>query len=156
MPNENVRQIFQKHYMKQVFFITLLTICSTGLLAQKDKNKIEASVVGFFNGLSLVNADTLKHYSTSDFQLVEDGKVWNLDTLINKVMPRKNSNIPRGNAFEFIRTEQSGDMGWVRYCTSADFKQGEKQQTVRWVESAVLVKNKGSWKIQMLHSTKLK
>ena len=156
MPNENVRQIFQKHYMKQIFFITLLTICSTGLLAQKDKNKIEASVVGFFNGLSLVNADTLKYYSTSDFQLVEDGKVWNLDTLINKVMPRKNSKIQRVNTFEFIRTEQSGDMAWVSYYNSADFKQGEKRQTVRWVESAVLVKNKGSWKIQMLHSTKLK
>ena len=142
--------------MKQILFISLFFICTTQLLGQKDKSKIEAAVVGFFNGLSLVNADTLKNYSTSDFQLLEDGQIWNLDTLINKIMPRKNSNIQRVNKFEFIRTEQSGNMAWVSYHNSAEFKQGEKEQMVNWLESAILVKNNGSWQIQMLHSTRLK
>ena len=142
--------------MKRMFFITLVVICSTDLFAQKDKAKIEGTIVGFFNGLSLVNADTLKYYSTPDFQLLEDGEVWNIDTLLSKVMPRKNSKIQRVNTFQFIRTEQSGNMAWVSYHNSAEFKLGEKQQVVRWIESAVLVKNKGSWKMQMLHSTKLK
>lgn len=142
--------------MKGIFFISLFAMCSTHLLAQKDKRKIEATVVGFFNGLSLVNADTLKYYSTTDFQLLEDGQVWNMDTLINKIMPRKNSKIERINTFEFIRTEQSGNMAWVSYNNSAEFRLGEKQQIMKWLESAVLTKSKGSWKIQLLHSTKLK
>jgi hypothetical protein len=142
--------------MKRIFFITLIVIWSTEASAQKDKTKIEGTIVGFFNGLSLVNADTLRFYSTSDFQLLEDGQVWNLDTLLNKVMPRKNSKVQRVNKFEFIRTEQSGNMAWVSYHNSAEFKLGDKQQVVQWMESAVLVKNRGSWKIQMLHSTKLK
>jgi hypothetical protein len=125
-------------------------------LAQKEKSKIEATVVGFFNGLSLINVDTLNHYATTDFHLLEDGHVWNLDTLINKVMPLKNSNIQRINKFEFIRTEQIGDIAWVSYHNWAEFKLGEKQQTKSWLESVVLVKHKGNWKIQMMHSTKLK
>jgi hypothetical protein len=148
--------ILKNHFMKGIFFVSLFVICSINLLAQKDRNKIEATVVGFFNGLSLVNADTLKFYATPDFQLLEDGQVWNMDTLINKIMPRKNSKIERVNTFEFIRTEQSGNMAWVSYNNSAEFRLGEKHQIMRWLESAVLTKRKGNWKIQLLHSTKLK
>jgi hypothetical protein len=122
----------------------------------KRKIKIESSIVGFFNGLSLVNPDTLKFYSTPDFQLLEDGEVWTLDTLIARVMPRQKANIQRINTFKFIRTEVSGKMAWVSYDNAAEFRLGDKQQTKKWMESAVLVKNKGSWKIQLLHSTKLK
>lgn len=142
--------------MKSILFIAVFIICSNSLLAQKDKNKIEATVAGFFNGLSLVDPDTLKYYSTPDFQLLEDGQVWNLDTLISKVMPRKNSKIVRVNKFDFIKTAQSGNMAWVSYHNSAEFRLGEKQQILRWMESAVLIRTGGSWKIQLLHSTKLK
>jgi hypothetical protein len=142
--------------MKKVLFIFLLVISSMPALAQKDKEQIEASVIGFFNGLSLIDADTLGYYTTSDFQLLENGEVWNLDTLIHKVMPRKNAGITRVNKFEFIKTEQNGTMGWVSYNNSAELSKGDKKQTIRWLESAVLIKQKGRWKIRMLHSTKLK
>ena len=142
--------------MKQFIFLSLFFINSTELFAQKDKIQIESSIEGFFNGLSLINADTLKHYSTSDFHLLEDGEVWTMDTLLNKVMTRKNSNIQRVNKFSFLRTEQTGNMAWVSYHNTAEFKLGERQQIVRWIESAVLVKNKGRWQIQLLHSTKIK
>jgi hypothetical protein len=79
-----------------------------------------------------------------------------MDTLINKMLPRKNSNVKRINAFEFIQTEQSGNVAWVSYHNSARFISGEREQVVRWLESAVLVKTKGKWKIQLLHSTKVK
>jgi hypothetical protein len=142
--------------MKRLLLISLLLISSAEIFAQTDKIKIESSIVGFFNGLSLVNPDTLKFYSTPDFQLLEDGEVWTLDTLIARVMPRQKANIQRINTFKFIRTEVSGKMAWVSYDNAAEFRLGDKQQTKKWMESAVLVKNKGSWKIQLLHSTKLK
>jgi hypothetical protein len=142
--------------MKKIVIITLTVIFSTASFAQKDKSKIEAGIVGFFNGMSLVNADTLRFYSMPDFQLLENGEVWDLDTLISKVMPRKDSKILRVNKFEFIRTEQAGNMAWVTYHNFAEFNLGEKKQTVHWMESAVLVKDEGRWKLQMLHSTKLK
>ncbi len=142
--------------MKQVFLITCFIAGSLAVSAQKNTEAMHASIVGFFNGLSLLNEDTLCYYATTDFQLLEEGEVWNMDTLVNKVMPGKRFNRERVNTFHFIRTEQSGNMAWVSYHNSALFKQGEKQQTVRWLESVVLVKDKGRWKIQLMHSTRLK
>lgn len=142
--------------MKNLLVLMLFIASSTVVYAQKEKSEIEAAIAGFFNGLSLVDTDTLQYHTTSDFHLLEDGHVWNLDTLIAKVMPRKNSKIQRTNSFVFIKTERKGDMAWVSYNNTADFRLGEKQQTVKWLESAVLIRKKGRWKIQMLHSTKLK
>ena len=141
--------------MLRTTVLSLILACSTNLFAQKDKTKIEGTIIGFFNGLSLINTDTLKYYSTADFHLLEDGEIWNLDTLIHKVEPMKNSGVERINKFEFIRTHQSGNIAWVSYRNSAEFRRGDKQQSVSWLESVVLVKNKGKWKIQMMHSTKL-
>ena len=141
--------------MKKVILLLPLIILLSNVNAQNEKSKIEASVIGLFNGLSLLNADTMKYYTTQDFHLLENGKVWTIDTLINKVTLRKNANFKRVNKLEFIRTEQKGNTSWVSYNNTADFTIGEKQRTVKWLESAVLVKENERWKIQMLHSTKL-
>src|SRR6478672_4450281 len=141
--------------MKKIWMLVFVcSYCQLGF-AQTDQPKIQSAVSGFFNGLSLFNADTLHYYSTDDFHLLEDGEIWNLDTLINKIMPRKNAGVTRINHFEFIRTEQQGNMAWVSYLNTAAFSKGEKRQEVKWIESAVLVKEKGKWKIQLLHSTPL-
>ena len=142
--------------MKKVWLLLIVVIFSNQLFAQKENKEIESSIIGFFNGLSLINADTLKLYSTADFQLLENGEIWNLDTLIVKSMPRKNANIQRVNSFNFVKTEHNKDLAWVSYYNSGEFSLGEKRQVVKWLESAVLKKQNGKWKIQMLHSTKMK
>lgn len=139
--------------MKKSFLIVLLMFCGASVMAQKDQQAIQASVVGFFNGMSLINADTLRYYTTTDFELLEDGEVWNMDTLISKIMPRKGSNINRVNTFKFITFRIEKNMAWVSYHNTADFTLAEKHRQVRWLESAVLVKNKGRWRMQLLHST---
>lgn len=141
--------------MKKVFIGILFSASLVAGFAQSGSQQIQYSVIGFFNGLSLINVDTLKLYSTPDFHLLEDGEIWNLDTLVNRIMPRKNAGIKRVNKFEFMRIEEKGNMAWVSYYNTAEFSKGDKQQTKKWMESAVLIKQKGRWKIQMLHSTPL-
>lgn len=141
--------------MTKFIAISLLLVFATTASAQNDKEKIKNAVAGFFNGLSLIDADSLQYYSTTDFHLLEDGEIWNLDTLVNRIMPRKNAGIKRVNEFEFIRLEQKGSMAWVSYHNTAIFSKGDKQRISKWIESAVLQKEKGRWKIQMLHSTPL-
>ena len=142
--------------MKTRIIILLLLTTTTSLFAQKDKLKIEAAVTSFFNGLSLIDADTLKHYSTADFHLLENGEIWTIDTLINKMALRKNIAFKRINNIDFIRIEQIGKTAWVSYKNTADITIGGNQQFVKWLESAVLLKRKGRWRIQLLHATKLK
>ena len=136
--------------------LLLVVAISTNLKAQTESKKIEQTVTGFFNGMSLYHGDSLKYYSTPDFQLLENGEVWDMHKLISVIEPRKKLNITRINQFSFIRIEIKGKMGWVSYHNTAEFSQGEKNQVVNWLESAVLIKQKGRWKIQLLHSSKLK
>ena len=67
----------------------------------------------------------------------------------------KNAGIKRINKFQFIKTEQNGDIAWVSYHNTAEFSLNEKQQTINWLESAVLRKENGRWKIKLLHSTRV-
>lgn len=122
---------------------------------QKEKDSIEASISRFFDGISEIDADKLKAYATEDFILLEDGHLWNMDTLVNKISTRKNSGIKRVNKFQFIKTEQNENIAWVSYHNTADFSLNEKQQTVNWLESAVLKKEDRRWKIKLLHSTRV-
>lgn len=142
--------------MKQLFFLLLFVLSMQTGFSQNESQKIQSAVIGLFNGLSLFNPDTLRYYSSSDFELLEDGEIWSMDRLINEVVPKKNAGIVRINKFEFISTRQQGNMAWVSYKNTAEISRGDKHQTIRWLESAVLVKQKGMWKIQMLHSTPLK
>ena len=126
----------------RIFCITLLTLfVSVNSFCQKEKDSIEGSISKFFDGLSEVNAAKLRAYSTDDFILLENGHVWNMDTLINKISAPKNAGIKRVNKFGFIKTEQAGNIAWVSYHNTADFSLNEKQQTVNWLESAVLKKS---------------
>jgi ketosteroid isomerase-like protein len=122
---------------------------------QIEKDSIEASISRFFDGISEIDADKLRAYATDDFILLEDGHLWNIDTLVNKISARKGSGIKRVNKFQFIKTEQAENIAWVSYHNTADFSLNEKQQTVNWLESAVLKKESGRWKLKLLHSTRV-
>jgi hypothetical protein len=139
-----------------VCFLCAAILFSSNANAQKDKDSIHAAIIDFFEGISAFDNNQLKARTTADFQLLEDGQVWNLDTLIAKIAPMKTRNIKRVNQFNFITTEQAGNTAWVSYNNQADFSMQDKKQTAKWLESAVLVKEKGRWKIRMMHSTHAK
>ena len=137
---------------KIIYFSFLLSFFTSDALAQKDS--IEATVIRFFDGLSEVNPTKIKEQCTADFLLLEVGEVWNMDTLIAKISPMKNVNFKRVNTFSFIQTEQRGDIAWTSYHNTADLTMDERKRSINWLESAVLVKESGKWKIKLLHSTK--
>lgn len=146
-----------KTIMKPIILLFTLMLCfSISSSAQKEKDSIENAITRFFDGISEINPGVLRDYSTSDFLLLENGEVWTVDTLINKLSTRRNSNLVRINKFRFIKTEQDGNIAWVSYHNTAEFRLNDKQQTVRWLESAVLVKDKTRWKIKLMHSTRLR
>lgn len=47
-------------------------------------------------------------------------------------------------------------MAWVSYWNKATFTKGKLVETVVWLESAVLIRDDNEWKIQMLHSTRIR
>ncbi len=113
-------------------------------------------IIGFFDGLSLIREDLLFEHTTKDFVLLEAGMIWNNDTLINRIRPLKNTNFERKNSFTFLSTKQQGDVAWVSYWNQATINRNGKSSTPKWLESVVLVRQSGRWKIQSMHSTPMK
>jgi hypothetical protein len=110
-------------------------------------------VQALFSAMSAIDHTKMKKVVTDDFQLLEAGEDWDIEDLINVV---KSSEYKRRNYFGVIKTKISGDMAWVSYWNKATFNNGQEESAVAWLESAVMIKVASEWKIQMLHSTRIK
>ena len=119
--------------------------------------KVQERVISLFKSLADRDFEQVKESCTGDFSVLEQGVIWNLDTLqekinLNKAIPDFN----RVNTLEFTDTRIKGKMAWVSYHNRADYIRNGRKSYVQWLESAVLVKSGTKWRIQLLHSTVVK
>lgn len=148
--------------MRRNILLTLLLILqfyTTEAQARwtKKEQKVQQVVIDLFQTLTDRDFDKMKESCTIDFTVLENGIIWNLDTLqekisLNKAIPDFN----RVNTIEFTDTRIKGKTAWVSYHNRADYIRNGKKSYVQWLESAVLVKEGKLWKIQLLHSTVVK
>jgi hypothetical protein len=119
--------------------------------------KVQETIIALFQSLADRNFEQMKENCTGDFSVLENGVIWNLDTLqekinLNKAIPDFN----RVNTIEFMDTRIKGKTAWVSYHNRADYIRNGKKSYVQWLESVVLVKKRREWRIQLLHSTVVK
>ncbi len=143
--------------MKKIFIFSLLITLFLHTSAQQRNGQkdIQAPLIRLFDGMSAINEEAVKAEVTADFILLENGKIWNTDSLVHAINKYKGLDLKRVNKFDFLQTEQSGNTAWVSYYNTADLTFKGKQIVVKWLESAILVKQQGDWKIKLLHSTVL-
>lgn len=134
----------------QLFIIFISLTISASSFGQDNPFK---AVQNLFSAISEVNHTKMKNVVTNDFQLLEVGEDWDINDLIKVVNP---SEYTRKNYFNVIKTKINDDFAWVSYWNKATFTKGELVENVVWLESAVIIKDGNNWKIQMLHSTKIK
>jgi len=150
--------------MKKLIFILTIVVSSISVAAQTpalqsfttEELKVNETVIKFFDALTELDNAKLKLQITKDFLLLEDGLVWNTDSLTMYFEPMKKMNITRLNKFNFIKTVITNNTAWTAYYNTADMKMGQRQLVKDWLESAVLTKEGGSWKVKLLHSTVIK
>jgi ketosteroid isomerase-like protein len=90
---------------------------------------------------------------TEDYILLENGKPMTLDEDV-MMMPEQGSQ--RTDRFDFRATRIVGDAAyahWFLDSTMVD-KKGVRTER-RWLESGVLRRSGGAWKVALLHSTKI-
>jgi hypothetical protein len=145
--------------MMSLRFVFVLFVClhvspviSAQTSTQQDVQKV---IRNLFEGFSALNAKLILDECTSDVVILEDGVIWTRDSIMAWENNVKGQPVKRENTFEFHKTEVTDSMAWVYYDNKATFSRNDKSRTVRWLESAVLVKRNGGWKVRMLHSTRL-
>ena len=135
--------------LKLLLFFIILTV-STNTFANDNPFK---SVQDLFAAMSAVDHAKIKNLLTTDFQLLEAGEDWSLDDLISVINP---SEYKRRNYFNVISTKINGQVAWISYWNKAIITNGDTNDSVAWLESAVMIKDGDKWKIQLLHSTRIK
>lgn len=142
--------------MKKFFFGALFLAVSFAEAQTAEQSKVNQSLTRVFDALAALDLKGITEFTTKDFTVLESGVVWNLDTLAGKIESLKGTSYARTNHLDFVKTEILGNTAWVVYHNSADIVLNGEEIQARWLESAVLIKESGIWKIKLLHSTTLK
>jgi hypothetical protein len=110
-------------------------------------------VFAFFTALSEGNPQGIRNAITPDMQILEQGEVWNLD----KVLSLANTTTSvRRNFYSPISEHERGDTVLINYWNKALIRLASgEERTVGWLESVVVVKDRGEWRILQMHSTRL-
>ena len=144
-----------------LIFMICFTILSFGQSATKtDKSQIKQLIIESFDEIwSKLDSKNIDKYYTKDFLLLENGEIWNNDSIANyldKALLEKP--IPnRVNSIEVIEIKILNKMAWIAYKNQAVFSFDDKRtKKVYWLESATAILTKKGWKLEMLHSTRMK
>jgi hypothetical protein len=108
---------------------------------------------------SILNVESIEKYYTKDFLLLEHGEIWNNDSIVNYIKKAK-LRLPkpiRTNKIEIIDIKIKNKTAWIAYQNYAVFTvDNEIIRKAHWLESATAILTKDGWKLDMLHSTRVK
>jgi endonuclease YncB( thermonuclease family) len=150
--------------MKRLSTIILM-MCFTTLSfgqgsIQTKKSRIKELIINSFDEIwSELNSKKIDKYYTNDFLLLENGEVWNNDSISNyldyAVLKKP---IPiRVNSIDIIEIKVLKRTAWIAYRNKATFSIENKiVRKAHWLESATVILTENGWKLQMLHSTVIK
>jgi len=142
---------------KITVLLFLLFLTSTTLLAQKqtEQQQVQQALLLVFEAFSEGSVAKMEQALTPDVKILETGEVWTLDTVRSYFARPRPADFKRINTLDFFQTEVEGKMAFVSYHNTAAIHANGKDRMVKWLESAVLVKQGKSWRVKMLHSTRL-
>lgn len=143
-----------------LFFLFFSAISFCQVSNETDDLRIKNLIVNSFDDIwSNLNAESIEKYYTKDFLLLEHGEIWNNDTISNYLNKAKLKlpKLKRTNTIEVIDVKINGKTAWIAYHNYALFtSNNETVRKAHWLESATAVLTKEGWKLDMLHSTRVK
>jgi uncharacterized protein YggL (DUF469 family) len=138
--------------------IALFVLLSTqfSFAQTTEKAEVQQVITRFFDALSVTNIPLMKAEVSDDFMLLENGEIWTIDTLANKISRPKPEGYLRQNSFDFLSTKIDKNRAYVYYKNKAEISSKTRNATIKWLESAILRKEKGRWRMEFMHSTPMK
>ncbi len=146
---------------KSVLFILSLILaglsgCANSADPIAEGEAARQAVVRLFDALAHIDADAMQETMAEDFRLVEAGEVHTRDEAIAMISSLEGKMAERANTFDFIHTQVEGSLAWTTYRNGAHIMMTDGNvRDVKWLESALLRKSDGVWRVVLLHSTRL-
>jgi len=129
--------------------------------SQEDIDSVKHLIEGSFQEIwSDLDTARIRAYHTDDFILLEQGLVWNNDSiaryLLGEQKRMEEGQYQRLNRFDYVRSVQSQNTIWVAYRNYGTWVKGsDTLGTAQWLESAIATRENNQWKLQQLHSTRM-
>ena len=138
--------------------IALFVLLSTqfSFAQTTEKAEVQQVITRFFDALSVANIPLMKAEVSDDFILLENGEIWTIDTLANKISRPKPEGYLRQNSFDFLSTKIDKNRAWVYFKNKAEITSKTRNMTIKWLESVIFRKEKGRWRMEFMHSTPMK
>jgi ketosteroid isomerase-like protein len=119
-----------------------------------EQTQVIEAVRSFFAAATAEDLNKLHAVITPDFYAFEAGGRISGDALMDMIKGAHAA----GKVYVWTVNEPevhiSGDMGWITYVNRGSIKDTSGTKDVTWLESAVLKKEKGIWRIHFFHSTR--
>jgi len=116
------------------------------------EEEVETVLTTFFEAISDYDNQTLRDITSEDYTLIENGPIWNVDSLINVVQQFERETTISYELTE-METTVEDDMAWMIYKNNGVMKMPDGERQFDWTESAVFRKQGDEWKMVLLHST---
>ena len=114
--------------------------------------EVEAAIRRFFDALVRNDEAELVSLVAADFVLFENGEVWSLQKLIEEIF----GSGKRTWVLSDLKVVHDGDVAHVMYRNRGSLmRQNQPPRRREYLESALLLKASGRWRIQFLHSTRI-
>jgi ketosteroid isomerase-like protein len=119
-----------------------------------DQVQVTEAIRSFFAAATADDLDKLHAVTTPDFYAFDAGGRFTRDALMDMIKAAHAA----GKVYLWTVNESevhlSGDMAWITYVNRGSIKDASGTKDVTWLESAVLQKEKGAWRIHFFHSTR--
>jgi hypothetical protein len=141
--------------MKKIALFVLLST-QFSFAQTSEKAEVQQVITRFFDALSVANIPLMKAEVSDDFILLENGEIWTIDTLANKISRPKPEGYLRQNSFDFVSTKIDKNRAWIYFKNKAEITSKTRNVTIKWLESVIFRKEKGRWRMEFMHSTPMK
>jgi len=118
---------------------------------EAEKQNVEEVVRNFYDAASTHNFQGIRDSCTDDFIIFESGQVMNVEDFINFLTSFEGATMTYN--LEEVKIDVEGSVAWLTLRSKAKVTMGEQVMNYEWLESGVLKKQEGIWKIAFYHST---
>jgi ketosteroid isomerase-like protein len=123
--------------------------------ATDEKARVVETVRSMFAAAAADDLAKLRAVTTADFYAFDAGGRLTADALMDLIKAAHAA----GKVYEWTVNEPevhiAGEIAWITYVNRGSIKDASATKQVSWLESAVLRKERGDWRIQFFHSTRV-
>jgi len=122
--------------------------------ATPEATAIVGAIEAMYAAWARDDLDAFHAVATPDFHAFDNGRRYDGDALADVLRAAHAS----GRTHVWTVTEPEvhvdGDSAWVAYVNRGSITQGQETKAATWLESVMLRREQGAWKVAFLHSTR--